>query len=67
MKQNKYQYLKILQGQYDGIWSDILAFGEKKHVKPKEMREVLNNYMENDPRPYRIVNRRIPAGVQFHA
>lgn len=68
MKKNKYQYLVVLQGQFDGQWEDIIARDE--HCSPEEYRqwrEDLKSYRENDPRPYRTVHRRMPADEHFHA
>ncbi len=67
-KQNKYQYLRILQGLFEGEWADIIACD--KHASPQEKRafvEDVRSYRMNDPRPYRIISRRMPINEQFHA
>lgn len=38
-KQNKYQYLRILQGLFEGEWADIIACD--KHASPQEKRRLL--------------------------
>lgn len=67
-RQNKYRYLRILQGLFDGEWADIIA--SDNHDSPKEKREFvedIQSYRINDPRPYRVISRRIPINEQFHA
>lgn len=68
MKKNKYQYLVILQGQFDGQWADIIARDERcTREERKQWLDDLKTYRENDPRPYRTIHRRMPADQLFHA
>lgn len=67
-RQNKYRYLRILQGYFDGEWGDLIA--SDKNDSPQEKRafaEDIKSYRINDPRPYRVIHRRIPINEQFHA
>lgn len=57
MKQTKYKYIVVLQGMYDGKWEDLLTY-DKEDVK--ERKRDMKSYREHDPRPYRLVNRRVP-------
>ena len=54
MKQNKYEYLKVLQGMFNGKWEDLTYYEESDN----SIREDYKAYKENDPRPYRIIHRR---------
>ncbi len=38
-RQNKYQYLRILQGLFEGEWADIIACD--KHASSQEKRRLL--------------------------
>ena len=53
MKTNKYIYLNVLQGNYGFGFEDLTASESYSEVKRD-----LKDYRENDPRPYRIINRR---------
>ena len=68
MKARKYDYLKILQGYYPETgWEDIEAADESKPEEVKELRADLKSYRKEDPRPYRIVRRRVKAGTNWSA
>lgn len=67
-RKNKYQYLRVLQGLYDGQWGDLIARDERCS---KEERDAFNAdvraYRLNDPRPYRVISRRQLINEPFHA
>lgn len=52
MKQNKYEYYHVLQGNYGQGWEDLTA-GTYLEVKQN-----LKEYRENEGGSYRIINRR---------
>lgn len=52
MRQNKYEYYSVLQGNYAMGWEDISA------GTFKEMRKEKRLYEENEGGSYRIINRR---------
>lgn len=56
-KNNKYKYVKVLQGMYNGQWEDLVTY-DMEDVQ--ERKNDIKSYRENDPRPYRFVNRREP-------
>ena len=67
-RQNKYQYLRVLQGWYDGEWSDLMAREERcSRAEAQAFNENVKLYRLNDPRPYRIISRRVPVAETFHA
>ncbi len=67
-RQNKYQYLRVLQGWYDGGWSDLMAREERcGREEANAFRENVKLYRLNDPRPYRVISRRVPINETFHA
>lgn len=53
MKQNKYVYLNVLQGNYGFGYEDLTASESYAEVKKD-----LKAYRQNDPRSYRIIKRR---------
>lgn len=56
MKENKYEYLYVVQGKYGSTygWED-LCMSESR----KEARHDLTAYCENEPRyPHRLIHRR---------
>lgn len=67
-RKNKYQYLRVLQGWYDGAWSDLMAREERcGREEAKAFQENVKLYRLNDPRPYRVISRRVPINETFHA
>lgn len=52
MRQNKYEYYHVLQGNYGQGWEDLTA-----GTYP-EVRQNLKEYRENEGGSYRIINRR---------
>ena len=52
-KQNKYNYINVLQGQYGQGWEDLCA-----DESYKEIRQNLKEYRENEGGSYRIIQRR---------
>lgn len=55
MKQNKYIYLTILQGNYGYGWDDLT-----ESESAAEVRRDLRDYRENDPSGrYRVIRRRV--------
>ena len=61
-KQNKYIYLKVLQGYYYE-WGDLVEYTQTDPEDIKELRSDLKAYRENDPRPYRVITRRQPNKI----
>ena len=57
-QKNKYRYLRVLQGKYDGIWTDLVCYDISDRNYFKELRSDLHSYMKEDPRPYRVISRR---------
>ena len=67
-KQNKYQYLRVLQGLYDGEWCDLIARDERGTWEESQaFRNNVKAYNLNDPRPYRVISRRVPINETLHA
>lgn len=69
MKQNKYTYLIVLQGCYDGKWCDLTverkdgphyidSKTKKRNTPYSRIRADLRAYRENEGGQYRIVHRR---------
>lgn len=57
MKQNKYEYLWVLQGHYGPHgWEDLTASESRKLVN-----DDLKAYLENEGGRYRIIQRREPT------
>ncbi len=53
-RKNKYQYLYVLQGNYDGYgWEDLTVSEHRKDVRAD-----LRSYHENEGGRYRIIRRR---------
>jgi len=52
-KQNKYEYLFVLQGYYGYGWEDLTASLDKR-----EMRSDMKAYRDNEKGVYRIIERR---------
>ncbi len=56
-KQNKYQYWRILQGNYGYGWDDLIYYGPE--TTSKERKADLKTYQENEKGvPHRFINRR---------
>jgi len=53
MKQTKFVYLHVLQGNYGQGWEDLSASESRK-----EMRSDLRDYRQNEGGSYRIIKRR---------
>lgn len=70
-RQNKYQYVKVLQGMFEGKWADIIfcdaRYNEHTREEHEQFRADYRSYRENDPRPYRVIQRRVPANELIHA
>lgn len=59
-KQNKYIYLKVLQGQYDGCTWDDLAEADLSNVEElKKFKNDVKAYRENESYPHRVIRRRV--------
>ena len=58
-RKNKYRYYRVLQGKYDGIWSDLVSYNMADKDYFKELRSDLHSYMQEDPRQYRVIDRRV--------
>ena len=52
----KTREVKVLQGFYDGEWSDICEY---EMWENKELKADYKSYQENEPCPHRIITRRI--------
>jgi len=65
MKQNKFEYLYVLQGRYGSSygWEDLTA--SKKNAEGlKEIRQNKKDYIENEGTgEYRIISRRVKTGA----
>ena len=60
MKQNKYLYLSVLQGNYGYGWDDLCSYDHAIPGWKKELRADLKAYRENEMFPHRIIQRREP-------
>lgn len=65
MNATKYRYEKVLQGFF-GSWEDLVAsedtdssFRFKSAADRAAFKDDIKAYRENDPRPYRVVKRRV--------
>lgn len=57
---NKYNYLRVLQGNYGAHgWEDLTA-ADDTPVGRKEVRDNLKDYRSNEGGHYRIISRREP-------
>ena len=65
-KANKYRYLKVLQADYGCGFEDIIAAEISDAEECRVFNENYKIYRKEDPRPYRVVKRRILAGEVFH-
>lgn len=66
-KQNKYRYLKVLQGCFEGAWVDLTACDTNDRKEVADFNNNVRLYRENDPRPYRVIRRRILSSEKWHA
>ena len=57
MKQNKYNYLWVIQGYYGYGWEDLSEY-DKKEYKYSEVRHDLKEYRIADSAPKRLIERR---------
>lgn len=53
-RENKYEYLFVVQGNYGYGWEDLIASEDEQ-----EANNDLKAYRENDPAPTRLINRRV--------
>lgn len=67
MKQNKYQYLKVIQAFVCGQWCDYTAYDKNDRDEMEDLRNDLKAYRENKPYPLRVISRRMLATEKFHA
>ena len=58
MKENKYTYYVVLQGNYGDGWTDEVFYNTKQEGWRKELREDLKSYRENASGQYRTIRRR---------
>lgn len=61
MKQNKFEYLYVLQGRYGSLygWEDLTA-AKKNSQGLKEIRQNKKEYIKNEGTgEYRIISRRV--------
>ncbi len=54
VKNNKWEYLYVWQGDYGYGWDDLTASEDYR-----EIRQDLKDYRENERGRYRIINRRV--------
>lgn len=52
----KTREVKVLQGFYDGAWSDLCEY---ELWETKELKDNYRDYQKNEPCPHRIITRRI--------
>lgn len=58
-KINKYNYYKVLQGCYDGVWSDVAWYDTHKPEEMAALRRDVKTYRENEPLVrFSVINRR---------
>jgi len=55
MRQNKFTYLYVIQGNYGFGWEDLT-----QSENYKEARADLKDYRNNEPGPHRMIQRREP-------
>lgn len=63
-KQNKFNYLYVLQGYYAGAWYDLTATDKKAPNAWRDIKNDLKAYRENERGAFRIIERRELAGVE---
>jgi hypothetical protein len=54
VKNNKWEYLYVLQGDYGYGWEDLTASDDRR-----EIRNDLKDYRENERGHYRVISRRV--------
>lgn len=52
----KTREVKVIQGYYDGEWSDICEYEKNEY---KELKADFKSYQDNEPIPHRIITRRV--------
>lgn len=58
IKQNKYSYVKVLQGNYGYGWDDVHEFCQSEGIR--ERKQTLKTYRENERNAtHRIIDRRV--------
>lgn len=61
MKQRKYIYLSVIQGNYGYGWDDLCQYDRNNPDEMKELREDWKAYRENEREyAHRIIHRREP-------
>lgn len=58
MRENKYIYYKVLQGNYGYGWDDLCSYDTSDPGQMKELRDDLKSYRENEGVPLRVIRRR---------
>lgn len=58
MRENKYIYYKVLQGNYGYGWDDLCSYDTSDPQQMKECRDDLKAYRENEGVPLRVIRRR---------
>lgn len=57
MKQNKFNYIVVLQGFYCGRWEDLCA-AQNDRQGTRQISKHLYDYRKNEKGSYRIIRRR---------
>ena len=58
MRQRKYNYLAIIQGNYGYGWCDLVYYDRSEPDYSRELKTDLKAYRENQPGRYRVIHRR---------
>lgn len=66
-KNNKYRYIKVIQGCVEGQWCDYTFYDKNDRDEMKQLRDDLKSYRENDPYPIRVILRRVSPKEVLHA
>ena len=56
VKQNKYSYVKVIQGNYGYGWEDVSEYDKKEFSM---VRHDLKEYRLSNTGAYRVINRRV--------
>ena len=57
-RERKYDYYKVLQGNYGYGWDDLVSYNTSDPQQMKELRDDYKSYQENEHIPLRIITRK---------
>lgn len=59
MRKNKYEYVKVIQGNFGQYWEDVSEYTKEEF---KNIKHDLKEYRYKSPYSYRLINRRNKVG-----